>query len=1217
MSVNNDIVKCQKQTTKANHQGFRSPGRRQDQNKYRENTIADISQLYYTNQINPDVADIFDQFKLSDYGFKSTVRVAEKIFTKVEKATIISDKPATNLDISQHVDINAISIYNIVNGVADSPTGVRVITETYSDVKNFFKYYCNMKLSYTPENLNYERIDFMLGNKDETVYEDVVDNYYYRCFSFDPLDAKPRIVKNSTFYFISRAMLPTTIPRYLLDYTRFDILTNLKCCDTLDDFVNGYNEHINLYININQNAALSGAKALVEEYFLNHGNRRTDYDRIKDTFLTNIKYPNKVAYTLIQSMIDSFYKDKASSEEMLILNIALSIIFMDVKNLVPYVMGKESFDTGVLNVVENKKVYDYRYRDGINVLNEAKAKHVENNDTKKAEIADILLNIIENIKKFKQGLISLPMYDQLFKIELLKFVDKHFSVIVTRKIDVSSVNEFVNKFTSITTNPINIPRHLMRSANKYTKQEIIDAIFRCMGGFTNFAGYYFGFLNEFYYKDPNNIEARNMVYNAFANEDYDVATCNKLYSLFLWTLHARDDARYYDLMVEVFKKYNRNIERKIFNTGSFEGHEFFELLLYGEYTNSTVLYKLPEYKIKPGPITDKLYLYINDLYTNIERKGTISALYISDIVDVLYSCASENIRVPKAVYVVEETKKEEQPKPVNTSTIKAIRKQPSPPQNKANEQTPKANEDHNMKPSNDQPQVAKKQIIQQKPSTTVATSTQANQTPAKQAQASRKQYKTNDKFKPYVPSKHVTQQENKANEQTQDTEQHKGELKVASNKQHKATIETGSACVHDRTPPTDKKLVALEARAQVEKTTITQIEKLTTSNENHKMKTSYDQPQVQIKQTTKKHVTFSTEVMNLVAKKYVSSSEAPSQNPSGAEDKKHVSSKVQASLMQAQMKIISNDQTQQNKANEQNTNANINEDHKMKTSYDQTQVANKDVVSGVHDRTLHPDNTLVAMKNDAQATKPNNEQPLMQSQMKIISNDQPQVQTPQVTSSQVQTPQQNYIGFAQLLSQHISHFAQSISFIDYNISNKIMHFAQYVYKFNLSNTNASINEDHNMTTSYDQAQVQSPLMQEQNISEKVIHYVQQTLSEIEQFTQYITFVNQFTQNYNNDIYYLIQLIQYIKNYIPTPHNKNTSNEQNISQKQVQTPQVTKKEVTKKEELMNPQVIKFQQLMKEQEEIKRKRQISTQRYTITYTFTPKKINYETNKTNNTF
>ena len=180
-----------------------------------------------------------------------------------------------------------------------------------------------------------------------------------------------------------------------------------------------------------------------------------------------------------------------------------------------------------------------------------------------------------------------------------------------------------------------------------------------------------------------------------------------------------------------------------------------------------------------------------------------------------------------------------------------------------------------------------------------------------------------------------------------------------------------------------------------------------------------------------------------------------------------------------------------------------------------------------------------------------------------------------------------------------------------------MHFARYVYKFNLSNTNASINEDHNMTTSYDQAQVQSPLMQEQNISEKVIHYVQQTLSEIEQFTQYITFVNQFTQNYNNDIYYLIQLIQYIKNYIPTPHNKNTSNEQNISQKQVQTPQVTKKEVTKKEELMNPQVIKFQQLMKEQEEIERKRQISNQRYTITYTFTPKKINYETNKTNNTF
>ena len=1001
MSVNNDIVKCQKQTTKANPHGFRSPGRRQDQNKYRENTIADISQLYYTNQINPDVADIFDQFKLSDYGFKSTVRVAENIFTKVEKSAIISEEPATNLDISQHVDINAISIYNIVNGVADSPTGVRVITETYSDVKNFFKYYCNMKLSYTPENLNYERIDFMLGNRDDTVYEDVVDNYYYRCFSFDPTDAKPRIVKNSTFYFISRAMLPTTIPRYLLDYTRFDILTNLKCCDTLDDFVNGYNEHINLYININQNAALSGAKALVEEYFLNHGNRRTDYDRIKGTFLTNIKYPNKVAYTLIQSMIDSFYKDKASSEEMLILNIALSIIFMDVKNLVPYVMGKESFDTGVLNVVENKKVYDYRYRDGINVLNEAKAKHVENNDTKKAEIADILLNIIENIKKFKQGLISLPMYDQLFKIELLKFVDKHFSAIVTRKIDVSSVNEFVNKFTSITTNPINIPRHLMRSTNKYTKQEIIDAIFRCMGGFTNFAGYYFGFLNEFYYKDPNNIEARNMVYNAFANEDYDVATCNKLYSLFLWTLHARDDARYYDLMVDVFKKYNRNIERKIFNTGSFEGHEFFELLLYGEYTNSTVLYKLPEYKIKPGPITDKLYLYINDLYTNIERKGTISALYISDIVDVLYSCASENIRVPKAIYVVEETKKEEQPKPVNTSTIKAIRKQPSPPQNKANEQTPKANEDHNMKPSNDQPQVAKKQVIQQKSSTTVATSTQANQTPAKQAQASRKQYKTNDKFKPYVPSKHVTQQENKANEQTQDTEQHKGELKVASNKQHKATIETGSACVHDRTPPTDKKLVALEARAQVEKTTITQIEKLTTSNENHKMKTSYDQPQVQIKQTTKKHVTFSTEVMNLVAKKYVSSSEAPSQNPSGAEDKKHVSSKVQASLMQAQMKIISNDQTQQNKANEQNTNANINEDHKMKTSYDQTQVANKDVVSGVHDRALHPDNTLVAMKNDAQATKPNNDQPQVQTPQVTSS----QVQTPQVTSSQVQTPQ--------------------------------------------------------------------------------------------------------------------------------------------------------------------------------------------------------------------
>ena len=644
----------------------------------------------------------------------------------------------------------------------------------------------------------------------------------------------------------------------------------------------------------------------------------------------------------------------------------------------------------------------------------------------------------------------------------------------------------------------------------------------------------------------------------------------------------------------------------------------------------------------------------------------------------MYSCASENIRVPKAVYVVEETKKEEQPKPVNTSTIKAIRKQPSPPQNKANEQTPKANEDHNMKPSNDQSkatsQVAKKQVIQQKPST------QANQTPAKQNKANedhnmkpsydqtlvvptlvvkkqvqastpvatspRKQYKANYKFKPYVPSKHVTQQENKANEQTpcdteqvtQNNEQNKGETLVASNKQHKATIETGSACVHDRTLPTDKKLVALEAQAQVEKTTITQIEKLTTSNENHKMKTSYDQPQVQIKQTTKKHVTFSTEVMNLVAKKYVSSSEAPSQNPSGAEDKKHVSSKVQASLMQAQMKIISNDQTQQNKANEQNTNANINEDHKMKTSYDQTQVANKDVVSGVHDRTLHPDNTLVAMKNDAQATKPNNEQPLMQSQMKIISNDQPQVQTPQVQTPQVQTPQvppqvqtpqvqtpqvqtpqvqtpqvqtpqQNYIGFAQLLSQHISHFAQSISFIDYNISNKIIHFAQYVYKFNLSNTNARINEDHNMTTSYDQAQVQSPLMQEQNISEKVIHYVQQTLSEIEQFTQYITFVNQFTQNYNNDIYYLIQLIQYIKNYIPTPHNKNISNKQ--------TPQVTKKEVTKKEELMNPQVIKFQQLMKEQEEIKRKRQISTQRYTITYTFTPKKINYETNKTNNTF
>ena len=130
MSVNNDIVKCQKQTTKANRQGFRSPGLRQDQNKFRENTIADISQLYYTNQINLDVADIFDQFKLTNYGCKATVRVAENIFTKVEKSAIISDKPATNLDISQHVDINAISIYNIVNGVADSPTGVRVITET-------------------------------------------------------------------------------------------------------------------------------------------------------------------------------------------------------------------------------------------------------------------------------------------------------------------------------------------------------------------------------------------------------------------------------------------------------------------------------------------------------------------------------------------------------------------------------------------------------------------------------------------------------------------------------------------------------------------------------------------------------------------------------------------------------------------------------------------------------------------------------------------------------------------------------------------------------------------------------------------------------------------------------------------------------------------------------------------------------------------------------
>ena len=1208
MSVNNAVIVCQKQT-KATPTGFRSPGRRQDQNKYRENTIADISQLYYTNQINPDVADIFDQFKLSDYGFKSTVRVAEKIFTKVEKSAIISEEPVTNLDISQHVDINAISIYNTVNGVADLPTGVRVITETYSDIKNFFKYYCNMKLKYTPENLNYERIDFMLGNKDETVYEDVVDNYYYRCFSFDPSDTKPRIVKNSTFYFISRAMLPTTIPRYLLDYTRFDILTNLKCCDTLDDFVNGYNEHINLYININQNAALSGAKALVEEYFLNHGNRRTDYDRIKGTFLTNIKYPNKVAYTLIQSMIDSFYKDKASSEEMLILNIALSIIFMDVKNLVPYVMGKESFDTGVLNVVENKKVYDYRYRDGINVLNEAKAKHVENNDTKKAEIADILLNIIENIKKFKQGLISLPMYDQLFKIELLKFVDKHFSAIVTRKIDVSSVNEFVNKFTSITTNPINIPRHLMRSANKYTKQEIIDAIFRCMGGFTNFAGYYFGFLNEFYYKDPNNIEARNMLYNAFANEDYDVATCNKLYSLFLWTLHARDDARYYDLMVEVFKKYNRNIERKIFNTGSFEGHEFFELLLYGEYTNSTVLYKLPEYKIKPGPITDKLYLYINDLYTNIERKGTISALYISDIVDVLYSCASENIRVPKAVYVVEETKKEEQPKPVNTSTIKAIRKQPSPPQNKANEQTPKANEDHNMKPSNDQSkatsQVAKKQVIQQKPSTTVATSP-------------RKQYKANDKFKPYIPSNHVAQQENKDNEQTpcdteqvtQNNEQNKGEtlvatndqplmqaqMKIISNDQHKAIIETGSACVHDRTLPTDKKLVALEARAPVvdeqdsrnlAKTTILKFEKLTTSNDQTEQQRDKFKPYVPSQNTpqaTKKHVTFSTEVMNLVAKKHVSTSEAPSQNPSGAEDKKHVSTSEAPSQNPSGAEDKKHVSTQQNKANEQT------QDNEQKLSSEATkQVSNKDVVSGVHDRTLHPDNTLVAMKNDAQATKPNNDQP---------SYEQPQVQTPQVTKNNNQ-PQQNYIGFAQLLSQHISHFAQSISFIDYNISNKIMRFAQYVYKFNLSQVQTSqhntTNEDHN-----------------ENISEHVIHYVKQTLSEIEQFTQYITFVNRFSQNYNNDIYYLIQLIQYIKNYIPTPQNKNTSNEQNISQKQVQSPQNKKLFSISQLSKNNEQLIKYQQLMEKQEEIERRRQFSTQRcYTITYTFTPKKINYETN------
>ena len=633
----------------------------------------DITKLYnsldsITTQ-SPINQELFNQIISSDYGFDNFVVNSHSSINSKTWNNSLEESEIKQLNIEQPVNINPIKIYSYVNNIAqNTPQESDKIKELYDNLKNFFRYYCLMKVNYKADPVNYEyfnKLSDYLSSIEIPKFSENIKEYL-----LTPLDK--RQVEDSVFYYIYRFTLPVKTPEYLLSLEKFKEAKLQKRYITKDKLNELYHNELFVYYEIYNNIILSTNKAIADEYYLNNDSANT-----KNT-LSQLKIKTKLITKIIDAIIAGTIT-QSNTTEKIAFNTALSLLFMDVSNLVPFILDDFSYvNTEILSVLHCNQHKTEEYVETAELLNYLKLQ-IKNkpNSNIQVNICNMLINIIKLIIDYKNNCISLTVYDELYRIELINFIKNNFFDYLKHKADEKELTFLVNKFLPLHVSFINCAKGTIEKLNRFTKEEVINMIFNHIKD-DIFPQTYYGFLYNVYYLTDN----KDMLFNKFKEIDYKDCNNQAIRNLLLFTLFTKD-INYYNLLENVISSIP-DIEIILGNQlpQNILGNDFIKAIDEGvtptnkqdngfnieqpteylkNYSSLTKLYKLEKGNI----VINKVYNLLKNIYEKIENKIGRIGFKFDDLINLLENYYDPSIEKPII--------KEPEFKPVvETSVIKPV-----------------------------------------------------------------------------------------------------------------------------------------------------------------------------------------------------------------------------------------------------------------------------------------------------------------------------------------------------------------------------------------------------------------------------------------------------------------------------------------------------------------------------------------------------------------
>lgn len=634
----------------------------------------DITKLYNSLDSvisqSPVTQELFNQIISPDYGFDNFVVNSHSSINSKTWNNSIEENEIKQLDIDQPVNINPIKIYSYVNNIAQNiPQESDKIKELYDNLKNFFRYYCLMKVNYKTEPVNYEyfnKLSEYLSSIEIPNFSNNIKEYL-----LTPLDK--RQVEDSVFYYIYRFTLPVKTPEYLLSLEKFKEAKGLqKKFITKDKLNELYYNELSVYYEIYNNIILSTNKAITDEYYLNNNSANT-----KNT-LTQLKTKTKLITKVIDIIIAGTIT-QSNITEKIAFNTALSLLFMDVSNLVPFILDDFSYvNTEILSVLHCNQHNEEVYVETAELINYLKNQIKNKPDSDiQVNICNMFINIIKLIIDYKNNCISLTVYDELYRIELINFIKNNFFDYLKHKADEKELTFLVNKFLPLHVSFINCAKGTIEKLNRFTKEEVINMIFNHIKD-DIFPQTYYGFLYNVYYLTDN----KDMLFNKFKEIDYKDCNNQAIRNLLLFTLFTKD-INYYNLLENVISSIP-DIEIILGNQlpQNILGNDFIKAIDEGvtptnkqdngfnieqpteylkNYSSLTKLYKLEKGNI----VINKVYNLLKNIYEKIENKIGRIGFKFDDLINLLENYYDPSIEKPII--------KEPEFKPVvETSVIKPV-----------------------------------------------------------------------------------------------------------------------------------------------------------------------------------------------------------------------------------------------------------------------------------------------------------------------------------------------------------------------------------------------------------------------------------------------------------------------------------------------------------------------------------------------------------------